>query len=255
MPQEPEKDSMNENQKKTMRLKFVACKVMQREAYLCAAGTKNIIDVHLMPQGLHNEPDKLREELQKAVKTTKDIQDRPYDAILLGYGLCSNGILGLSAEIPRVVPRGHDCITLMLGSKERYQQYFDTHRGIYWYSPGWVESGWQPCKLRFDILEKEYIEKYGAENAEYLLSEENRWLKEYSYATYIDSGFACDAEHKEFTKQAAKFLEWNYDELKGDISLIQKLVDGNWSDEEFLVLKPGQKIAEDLTSPGIIKAE
>jgi hypothetical protein len=246
---------MTENTKKPLRLLFVACKVMQREAYLCAARTKNIVDVHLMPQGLHNEPDKLREELRKAVSTTKDIQDRPYDAILMGYGLCSNGIVGLSAAIPLVVPRGHDCITLLLGSKERYQEYFDTHRGIYWYSPGWVESGWQPCKARFDKLAEEYNEKYGPDNAEYLLELENGWLKEYSYATYIDSQFACDEEHKEFTKAAAEHLKWNYDELKGDMSLLERLVDGQWDDKEFLVLKPGETIAEDLTNPGIIKAE
>lgn len=246
---------MSKTIKKPMRLLFIVCKVMQREAYLCATRTNNIIDVHLMPQGLHNEPDKLRAELVKAAQTKTDVQGRPYDAIILGYGLCSNGIIGLSAEIPVIVPRGHDCITLMLGSKERYQEYFDTHRGIYWYSPGWIENGWQPCKERFDAMLKEYKEKYGDENAEYLLEEEKRWLKEYTYAAYIDSGLPCDEEHKEFTKEAAQFLEWNYDEIKGDISLMQRLVDGNWSDKEFLILEPGQKIAEDLTNPGIIKAE
>lgn len=241
--------------KKPLRLRFVACKVLQREAYLCAARSRNIIDVHLMPQGLHNEPDKLRAEVRKAVAITKDIQDRPYDAILLGYGLCSNGIIGLSAEIPLVVPRGHDCITLMLGSKERYQKYFDTHRGTYWYSPGWIESGWQPSKERFDKLLAEYKEKYGDDNAQYLMEMENTWMHEYTYATYIDSGLACDTEHKQFTKEAAEYLKWNFDQLNGDLSLIQRMCDGVWDDSEFLVLKPGRTIAEDLTNPGIIKAE
>ena len=90
---------------------------MQREAYYCAARSKNVIDIVLMPQGLHDEPDKLRTEVQKALDIIHDIQGRAYDASLLGYGLCSNGIVGLSAKIPIVVPRGHDCITLLLGSK------------------------------------------------------------------------------------------------------------------------------------------
>ena len=60
-----------------------------------------------------------------------------YDAILIGYALCSNGVVGLtSRRIPLVIPRGHDCITLLLGSKELYRDYFDSHRGIYWYSSG-----------------------------------------------------------------------------------------------------------------------
>ena len=105
------------------RFQFIVCKVMQREAYFCAAKSKNIVDVVLMDQGLHNEPDKLRAEVQKALDKTTDIQGRPYDASLLGYGLCSNGIVGLSAKIPIVVPRGHDCVTLLLGSKEKYREY------------------------------------------------------------------------------------------------------------------------------------
>jgi hypothetical protein len=119
-----------------MRFKFVICKVMQREAYLCASGSKNIIDIVLMPQGLHDTPDILCSEVQKELDKTADSTGKPYDAILLGYCLCSNGITGLHSNIPVVVARGHDCMTLLLGSRHTYQNYFDTHKGIYWYSIG-----------------------------------------------------------------------------------------------------------------------
>ncbi len=238
-----------------MRLQFITCKVMQREAYFCAARSKNVVDVVLMEQGLHDEPEKLRREVQKALDNTCDIQGRPYDASLLGYGLCSNGIVGLSAKIPIVAPRGHDCITLLLGSKDRYQEYFDSHRGVYWYSPGWIESGKQPSKERYEKMLKEYKEKYGDDNAQYLMEVEQTWIKEYNWATYVDWGVADSDEYKNYTKRCAEFLHWNYDELKGSPVLMQKLVDGNWDDGEFLVVKPGQKIGEDLTNDGIIKAE
>ena len=68
------------------RLQLIACKVVQREAYFCAARSKNIVDIVLMPQGLHDEPDRLRREVQAALTRTQDIQGRPYDATLLGYG-------------------------------------------------------------------------------------------------------------------------------------------------------------------------
>jgi hypothetical protein len=228
---------------------------MQREAYFCAARSKNVVDIVLMEQGLHDEPEKLRSEVQKALDNTCDIQGRPYDASLLGYGLCSNGIVGLSAKIPIVAPRGHDCITLLLGSKDKYQEYFDSHRGVYWYSPGWIESGKQPSKERYEKMLKEYKEKYGDDNAQYLMEVEQKWIKEYNWATYIDWGLADSNEYKNYTKRCAEFLHWNYDELKGSPVLMQKLVDGQWDDGEFLVIEPGHKIGEDLTNDGIIKAE
>ena len=228
---------------------------MQREAYFCAARSKNVVDVVLMEQGLHDEPDRLRTEVQKALDNTLDIQGREYDASLLGYGLCSNGIVGLSAKIPIVVPRGHDCITLLLGSKDRYQEYFDSHRGVYWYSPGWIESGKQPSKERYEKLLEEYKEKYGDDNAQYLMEVEQSWIKEYNWATFIDWGLTDSSEYKNYTKRCAEFLHWKYEELKGSPDLMQKLIDGDWSESEFLVVKPGQKIGEDLTNDGLMKAE
>jgi hypothetical protein len=238
-----------------MRLQFIVCKVMQREAYRCAALSPNIVDVVVMQQGLHNEPEKLRGEVQKALDATSDTQGRPYDASLLGYGLCSNGIVGLSAKVPIVVPRGHDCITLLLGSKDRYKEYFDSHRGVYWFSPGWIETDNQPGKERFERTLKEYIEKFGEDNAKYLIEAEQNWMKEYNWAAYIDWGFANSADEKEFTKRAAEFLNWKYDEVKGDSGLMQRLVDGQWDEKEFLIVQPGQKITENLTSEGIVGAE
>jgi len=238
-----------------MRLQFITCKVLQREAYYCAARSKNVVDVVLMEQGLHNEPDRLRTEVLKALENTRDVQGRPYNASLLGYGLCSNGIVGLSAEIPIIVPRGHDCITLLLGSKNKYQEYFDSHRGIYWYSPGWIESDEQPSKERYERLLKEYKEKYGDDNAQYLMEVEQNWIKEYSWATFIDWGLTDSGEYKNYTKRCADFLHWNYEELRGNPALMQKLIDGDWNESEFLVVEPGQKIGEDLTNDGIMKAE
>jgi hypothetical protein len=238
-----------------MRLKFIVCKVMQREAYYCAARSTNVVDVVAMKQGLHNEPAKLRSEVQKALDATADIQDRPYDALLLGYGLCSNGITGLHSTIPIVVPKGHDCITLLLGSKDRYRDYFDSHKGVYWFSPGWIETDMQPGKERFERTLKEYIKQFGEDNAKYLMEAEKGWLKEYHWATYIDWGFANAGREKEFTRKAAEFLKWTYDEVRGDSGLMQRLVDGPWDEKDFLIVRPGQKITEDMTNEGIIKAQ
>ncbi len=237
------------------RLQLIACKVLQREAYFCAARSKNVVDIVLMEQGLHDEPDRLRREVQTVLERTHDIQGQPYEASLLGYGLCSNGVVGLSAGIPIVIPRGHDCITVLLGSKERYQEYFDSHRGVYWYSPGWIESGKQPSRERYEILLEEYIRKYGEDNARYLMEVEQTWMKEYQWATFVDWGLFDADQYRGFTKECAAFLGWSYDELAGDPGLMQRFVDGVWSEEEFLLVPPGRQIAEDVTNRGIIKVQ
>jgi hypothetical protein len=235
-----------------MRLQFIVCRVMRREAYFCAARSPNEVDVVLLEQGLHDEPEKLRAEIQAALQRTKDLQGRPYDASLLGYGLCSNGIAGLSAKIPIVVPRGHDCITLLLGSREKYREYFNSHRGVYWYSSGWIETDKMPGRERYERTLAEYEQKYGKDNARYLMEQQQKWMAEYKWATYIDWGFANAEKEKKFTKDCARFLGWQYDEVMGDSGLMQRLVDGQWNQREFLVVRPGEKIEAVVDEEGII---
>jgi len=225
---------------------------MQREAHFCAARSPNDVDIVLLEQDLHNEPDKLRAEVQIALDNTKNTQGQPYDVSLLGYGLCSNGIAGLSAKIPIVVPRGHDCITLLLGSKEKYIEYFNSHRGVYWYSSGWIETGTMPGRQRYEKMLAEYEQKYGKDNAQYLMEQEQKWMAEYNWATYIDWGFDNSEKEKKFTKECAGFLGWQYDEIKGDSGLMQRLVDGRWNDNEFLIVKPGERIESAVDEDGII---
>jgi len=208
-----------------------------------------------MPQGLHEKPDQLRRELRMALERTEDSRGRRYDASVLGYGLCSNGIVGLSATIPFVVARGHDCITLLLGSKEKYRQYFDTHRGVYWYSAGWIEANNQPGKERYEQTLTEYRQKYGEENADYLMEVEQSWIQQYNLAAYIDWPLGNSARYRQYTRRCAEFMQWSYDEVKGDPSLMQQLLDGPWPDEQFLLVQPSQKIVENLTSEGIVAAE
>ena len=224
-----------------MNLCLIFCKVLYREFCHFVAHSRNIVDMRPLPQGLHNTPDILREKVQAEI----DIVDKEdYDAILIGYGLCSNGTIGLSSSKHRlVIPRAHDCITLFLGSKERYRKYFDSHPGTYWYTPGWIEQSTQPGAERFEAIYNAYVEKFGEDNARYLMEVEQGWMKEYSRSTYVDLGMPKTDKYRKYTKRCAEYLEWEYDEQPGDPSLVRDFIEGEWDEERFLVLEPGQQVA------------
>jgi hypothetical protein len=217
----------------------IACHVLWRELSYFASISRNIFKFNFLEQGLHNTPDILRKQLQEAI----DKVEGDYSAILIGYGLCCNGLEGIIARNTKlVIMRGHDCITFLLGSKEHYREYFDKHPGTYWYSPGWIETGTQPGKERHEKTMKSYIEKHGKDNAEYLMEMEQGWLKKYSNAAYVDLGF-YDTEHlKKYSKQCAQWLGWNYDNLSGNPQLIKDFLEGIWNQDNYLIVKPGEKI-------------
>ena len=221
------------------RYHVVACHVLWRELCHFAAVSPAVCTFEFLEQGLHNTPDVLRAELQKAV----DRADGKSDAILIGYGLCSNGIEGVVARnTPLVVVRAHDCITFLLGSKERYREYFDAHPGTYWYSPGWIETSRMPGRERLDLIRAEYAAKYGEDNADYLVEMEQGWMKNYHNAAYVDLGFGQTHPYRAFTRTCADYLGWSCDMVGGDPRLVQSLLDGSWHDDAFIVVRPGETI-------------
>lgn len=224
-----------------LRIGIITCAVLEDEIEALVNGCEHVVLVHKLPQGLHNDPPKLRQELQIAIDELEAKHD--LDAIALGYGLCSRGTEGVFTKKAKLVlPRAHDCITLLLGSKERYKDYQRRHPGTYWYSPGWNRHHIPPGKLRHDTLRAQYIEKFGEEDADYLMEEEQHWFSTYDRATFVDIGVTPTEPDEQYTQECAKWLGWQYDRQNGDPSLINRLVSGDWNDQDFLVLEPGQTL-------------
>jgi len=164
------------------RLKLICCDVLFRMACRAAARSKNIIDMEFTRLQSHNEPDKLRAQIQGLIDGTDG--DAGYDAVLLGYGLCGNSTAGLAARgLPLVIPRAHDCCTLFLGSRENFIRHFGERLSSQWSSHGYLErnksytggaeagKGGDSSVLGMLGVSSEYaelVEQYGEDNAAYL---------------------------------------------------------------------------------------
>ena len=231
------------------RFKLIACEIVYRELCMLAAEARHIVDVEFLRKGLHDAgKEKMLGQIQQTVSA---VETENYDAILLGYARCSDGLAGLKAgDLPLVIPRAHDCITFFFGSNQAYQEYFSAHPGTYFRTTGWTERAGHDddsvmAQLGLDRTFEEYAAKYGRENAEFIMESMGGWTQEYEFLTYIDMGMARDQEYAERAREEAKERGWEFQLLKGDMGLMRDLVEGNWDEERFLVVEPGQEIAVD----------
>lgn len=204
---------------------IVACKTLEDEI---KAVNKENIDCIMLEYALHRVPDALRKELIKTIEGSEG-----YSTILFGYGLCSNGVANLGSHWHTcVVPKVHDCISILLGSRDLYDKEFAEHPATYYLSKGWIDQAAGPLDNY-----KEYLEKYDEKTA--------KWLIESQYANYkrvvfIHTVPSAD-KYLEHAREVADFLNAKFEEREGSLDLLKKLMSGQWQ-REFVVTPPGQMI-------------
>jgi hypothetical protein len=224
---------------------LIACEIIRYEVGYLVARIPNPPQVLFLRKGYHQNPADLRAIVQQSIDTAPKGVDR----ILLGYGLCGKGLEGVQARtIPLILPRMHDCISLLLGSARAYQQHFNSHPGTYYYSPGWVEWGMDAVERTpaqgFGLGKSydEYVAQYGEENARYLWELEQSWSQKYTRAAYIDAGIPDTGGWEQHAREIADEHGWTYERVAGNLRLAEKLLTGPWDNAEFLTVPPGQTI-------------
>lgn len=214
------------------KLLVLACAVMERELLPFQNGR---VDFRFLDYGLHLTPGNLTKVLQREID---QVPEGVYDGIVLGYGLCSNGVVGLQAiNHPLVIPRVHDCISLFLGSSDRYQEEATQHPGTYYLTPGWIEKGETPLSKYHS-----YARSYNEEIAGWVLHEE---MKHYTRILLIDTGISPMSPYREIARRNAEFLKISFQELRGESDLFQRLVTGSWG-KDFLFLDKGKCVKQEM---------
>ncbi|MBN1579963.1 MAG: DUF1638 domain-containing protein [Anaerolineae bacterium] len=178
--------------------------------------------------GLHINPDKLCRTLQEAI----DAVSGQYDTIILGYGMCSQAIIGIKANGCRlVVPRVDDCIAIFLGSRTAYSTQCRIEPGTYYLTKGWIEVGDTP----FSEYEST-VQRYGRERAERVY---RAMMGNYKRLALINTGQYELEKYREYTRCTAEQFGLRYEEIQGSDTLVRKMLYGPW-DDEFVVIESGQ---------------
>jgi len=238
------------------KLKFIGCEIICREACWLAARSPALVDVEFLRKGLH---DLETPDMVARVQAAIDVVDpyAGYEAVLLGYARCNDGLVGITArDVPLVVPRGHDCITFFFGSRAAYRSYFDANPGTYYLSTGWSERnleegmdyakpayGMQGVMGKLGLTEsyEEMVEKYGKENAEFLAATLGDWRRNYSRYLYLAMGVCDETALIEAARADAARRGWQFELREGSLELLSRLFNGPW-DDDFLIVPPGKRI-------------
>ncbi len=224
--------------KRKGRTVVIACQVMEPELAHCVAeggGADDLTDILYLEQALHRTPDKLIVNVQEMI----DRVARSASRIILGYGLCAKGVVGIAArEAELIIPRCHDCIALFLGSPNRHLEIFRDKPGTYYLTPGWVVEKKDPLGLI-----EENVPKFGRETARWVIEEE---LKHYTHIVLIDTGVVEIAPLRARAMENAAVLNKQYEEIPGSLDYFRELLYGPYREEKFLCLEPGVKFTQEM---------
>jgi hypothetical protein len=205
-----------------------------------------------MDYGLHRVPRNMTGALQEVLDGLAEPS-----LVVLGYGLCGNGLMGLRAgPHTLLVPRADDCIALLLGSYRAYMREFQAVPGTYYLSKGWLESGSHPLREYQD-----YVPRYGEREAIWIMDQQYR---NYERLVLVAHSQADLETYRPQALEVARFCQrWGmrYEEMLGSDGYVRRLVDlagllaadgveATAVDKDFLLVPPGGEIRQEEFTRG-----
>lgn len=205
---------------------LLCCEMLEDEVKLAYQRTGSTIPVEWVDAGLHEYPDKLRQELEQRIPKLAE----QYDTILLGFCLCGNALVGIGSEkVKLVAPRFDDCIRMLMCSCKGKFPDIDCH--YMYFTDGWTTHG--------EFIGQQYrrcCEKYGEKKGKKVYK---TMLKNYEGLCLVDTGAFELEKGRKSVQSAAEMLDLEYKETDGSVRVLEKLLRREW-DEEFYVLEPGE---------------
>lgn len=210
-----------------MQTVLLACHTMQDELELVLQQSGITYPVIYFESGLHSTPELLRQTIQEQINTLDTA-----DVILMAFGCCGNGLVGLKAAHAKlIIPQIDDCISLLLGSSAA-RKAVPNEVSTYFVTKGWLDPD---GNIMWSY--RSWAERYGERKALRLVK---KMLNNYTRFLIIDTGaYKLDSVLAHIRK-ASEELNMHYEVTSGSLCLLHKLVTGPW-DKEFISIEPGQE--------------
>jgi hypothetical protein len=210
------------------RLKLIACPAVLGEL---ADGALEGLEVLTLEGQLHLSPERLRAALADLVAAA----DEPGVTLIIGYGLCSNAVLGLKTEhATLVVPRVDDCIAMVLGSNAAFAAQAAAAPGTYYLTRSYIEA----CDTVMSDHER-MVQRRGPERAEQLT---RLLLAHYTRIAMIQTGRHDLAPYRPQVEEFAAQFGLAVEDIAGTTRLVDQLVAGGWGETDFVVAPPGHEL-------------
>lgn len=215
-----------------MTLKIIACEVMKEELLAVAAGRN--IEFEFISMGLHLHPEKLGIELQRILDSLTG-----YSRVVLAFGLCGGAAKNLRAgDFILTIPRVHDCIPLLLGSKTCFAKHRLEEIGTLYLSCGWM-NGEKSIMSEYSRI----TEKYGEKKA---VSVFGRMYSSYQRVLFIRTDNPEEERYLRRSQEISQVLKLQHHITQGDFTFIRKIVNGPWQEDDFITIEPWGILDEEL---------
>jgi hypothetical protein len=98
------------------------------------------------------------------------------------------------------------------------------------------------------------VKKYGEERAQYLMEVMGQWTESYTHGVLIDFEFTKPLHLHEEVEAICERRGWQFEQVEGDLHLLERWLNGEWDAESFLVVPPQHRVTPSYNSD-IIRAE
>lgn len=189
--------------------------------------------------GLHDQPARMQPALQERL----DAICEP-STVLIGYGLCGNGVVGLEAgPHTLVLPKAHDCIGMTFGSSEARAAEAAAHPGTYYLTRGWIGTGNDPLEQY-----ESFVERYGREKADRVVDAlYGAYERVCLMAFTAEEMAAVRPRAAPIVRFFQEKFQLDYVERIGDKRFIERLMDERPKNPaEFVVVPPGGVVTQQM---------